>query len=98
MSIEGFTLLPMSTTMSVLSVCETEPEQSPENDERVALMHTVVPIQRGSDPVVPREAVQLHLAAAHPEGEVGVGPSLLLVPVHVQVGASEDTQEAVTAS
>lgn len=40
----------------------------------------------GSDPVLSRQAVQLHLAAAHAEREVRVQLSLLLLPVHVEVG------------
>lgn len=48
-----------------------------------------------SDPVLPGEAVQLHLAAAHPVGEVRVRLPLHLLPVHVIVGTPGDTEEAV---
>lgn len=43
-----------------------------------------------SDPVVSREAVQLHLRAADPVGEVSEGVALHLLPVHVEVWTPAD--------
>lgn len=48
--------------------------------------------QISPDPVVSCEAVQLHLRAAHPEGEVGVRLALHLVPVVVKVFPSAEEQ------
>lgn len=44
--------------------------------------------------VVSCEAVQLHLAAADSICEVSIRQTLHLVPVHVKIWTSEDTQEA----
>lgn len=49
-----------------------------------------------TDPVVSRQAVQLHLGAAHSVGVVRVRLALHLVPVDVQVRTSEDKPEDST--
>lgn len=36
-------------------------------------------------PVIPGEAIHLHLAAADPVDEIGIRVPLLLLPVHVEV-------------
>lgn len=105
MSIEGFTLLPMSTTMSVLTVYKKPKKKNPnkvsisDNDSvpmfRVKMKDAELK-RFSSDPVVSCEAVHLHLTATHCKCEVSVSLPLHLAPVHVKVWTSEDTQEAVT--
>jgi len=93
MSMDGFRLLPISTTISVLKVYEEKKQYVRFILHWLSKQHHICIY-----PVLSGQTVQLNLTAAHGIREVNIRIAFLLLPVHVCIRTSENRQNAAKAS
>lgn len=86
---EGFKLFPMSTTRSVLTVCETSHTHTLLFTLQVKVCYLRSVCVFSTNPVFSWQTVELHLTAAGSVGEIHIRPSFLFLPVHSCIVTSD---------